>query len=80
MGVTGERQALSEDAAPLVARLKALTREPIALGFGISSPEQAAAAAAVSDGVVVGSALVRLLEERPDGDVAGLVRWLKSGI
>jgi tryptophan synthase alpha chain len=79
-GVTGERQALSEDARPLVDRLKALTREPVALGFGISTPEQVAAAAAVADGVVVGSALVRFLEERPGGDLAGHVRWLKSAI
>jgi tryptophan synthase alpha chain len=79
-GVTGEREALSEDARPLVARIRDLTREPVALGFGISTPEQAAAAAAAADGVVVGSALVRFLEEHPDGDVAGKVRWLKSAM
>jgi tryptophan synthase alpha chain len=80
MGVTGERDVISEDAAPLVGRLKALTREPIVLGFGLSKPEQVAAAAAVADGVVVGSALVRFLEEHPHGDVAGQVRWLKSAM
>jgi tryptophan synthase alpha chain len=79
-GVTGERQALSDDATPLVGRLKALTREPVALGFGISTPEQVKAAAGVADGVVVGSALVRFLEERPEGDLAAHVRWLKSAI
>jgi tryptophan synthase alpha chain len=79
-GVTGERQALSDDARPLVDRLKALTSEPVALGFGISTPEQVAAAASVADGVVVGSALVRFLEERPEGDLAAHVRWLKSAI
>jgi tryptophan synthase alpha chain len=79
-GVTGERQALSDDARPLVGRLKALTREPVALGFGISTPEQVKAAAGVADGVVVGSALVRFLEERPEGDLAAHVRWLKSAI
>jgi tryptophan synthase alpha chain len=79
-GVTGERDALSDDAQPLLARIKALTPEPVALGFGISSPEQVAAAAAVADAVVVGSALVRFLEEQPDGDVAGQVRWLRSAI
>ena len=79
-GITGERQALSEDAAPLVGRLKALTGEPVALGFGISTPEQVGAAAAVADGVVVGSALVRFLEEKPDGDLAKHVRWLKTGM
>jgi tryptophan synthase alpha chain len=79
-GVTGERQALSDDARPLVERLKALSHEPVALGFGISTPEQVKAAAEVADGVVVGSALVRFLEEHPDGDVAGQVRWLKSAM
>jgi tryptophan synthase alpha chain len=77
-GVTGERQALSDDASPLVARLHALTDVPVALGFGISTPEQVARAAAVADAVVVGSALVRFLEEHPEGDLAGQVRWLKS--
>jgi tryptophan synthase alpha chain len=79
-GVTGERDALSDDARPLLSRIKALTREPVALGFGISTPEQVAAAASVADAVVVGSALVRFLEEHPDGDVGGQVRWLRSAI
>ena len=79
-GVTGERDALSDDARPLLSRIKALTREPVALGFGISTPEQVAAAASVADAVVVGSALVRFLEEHPDGDVAGQVRWLTRAI
>src|SRR6266498_811660 len=56
-GVTGERQALSDDARPLVERLRARTAVPVALGFGISTPEQVAQAGEVADGVVVGSAL-----------------------
>jgi tryptophan synthase alpha chain len=79
-GVTGERDALSEDARPLVARLKALTDEPVAVGFGISKPEQVASVAAVADGVVVGSALVRFLEQQPEGDLGAQVRWLKSAM
>ena len=79
-GVTGERDALSDDARPLLSRIKALTREPVALGFGISTPEQVAAAASVADAVVVGSALVRFQEEHPHGDVAGQVTWLRSAI
>jgi tryptophan synthase alpha chain len=77
-GVTGERQSLSEDARPLVERLRALTRVPVALGFGLSTPEQVREAAAVADGVVVGSALVRFLEEHPEGDLGARVRWLTS--
>jgi len=77
-GVTGERQALSEDARPLVERLRVLTDVPVALGFGLSTPEQVREAAAVADGVVVGSALVRFLEEHPEGDLGARVRWLTS--
>src|SRR5262249_19242701 len=77
-GGTGERDAISSEAAPLVRRIKALTEEPVVLGFGLSTPAQVRAAAEVADGVVVGSALVRYLEEHPHGDVAGQVRWLKS--
>jgi len=79
-GVTGERDTLSGEAAGLVGRIKALTGTPVALGFGLSTPEQVRAAADVADGVVVGSAIVRFLEEDPGGDVAGMVRWLRSGM
>jgi len=79
-GVTGAREALSGDAEPLVTRLRAAARLPVAIGFGISTPEQCAAAARLADGVVVGSALVRFVEEDPDGDLEGRVRWLKGAI
>jgi tryptophan synthase alpha chain len=77
-GVTGERDVISGDAAPLVAGLKRHTALPVALGFGIAQPAQVKAAAGVADAVVVGSALVRFLEEKPEGDVAGQIQWLKS--
>jgi len=77
-GVTGERQSLSDDARPLVARLRALTQVPVALGFGISTPEQVKEAALAADAVVVGSALVRFLEEHPEGDLGARVKWLTS--
>jgi tryptophan synthase alpha chain len=79
-GVTGERRALSDEAAPLVARLRGLTDVPVALGFGLSTPEQVAEAGKVADGVVVGSALVRFLEEQPEGDLGAQVRWLTSAM
>jgi tryptophan synthase alpha chain len=77
-GITGERVALSDEAAPLVEALRASTSEPIVLGFGISTPEQVAEALRVADGVIVGSFLVHFLEEHPDGDMGERVRWLKS--
>ena len=77
-GVTGERQSLSDEAKPLLQRIRALTSVPVVLGFGLSTPEQVAAAAEVSDGVVVGSALVHFLEKDPVGDLGTHVRWLRS--
>lgn len=61
-GVTGEQASLSDSAAPLTRRMRELTDLPVAVGFGISTPEQVAEAAAVADGVVVGSAIVRQIE------------------
>ncbi len=66
-GTTGERAVLSDAFAAVVARAKAHTDVPVALGFGISSPEQASdAAAAGADGVIVGSRLVRAAAEAAD--------------
>jgi len=62
-GVTGERAQLSGAIAPLIERMRRATRLPLAVGFGISTPEQAAAVAALADGVVVGSAFVRMIEQ-----------------
>jgi len=58
-GVTGERSELSSRLAELVGRVKAATTLPVAVGFGVSTPEQAAVVARYADGVVVGSAIVR---------------------
>jgi tryptophan synthase alpha chain len=62
-GVTGERSALPPELVRDVKRLRKRLDQPLAVGFGISSPEQVAAVGEVADGVVVGSALVRLVEE-----------------
>ena len=57
-GVTGVKSADASDVAPAVARVKAASGLPVAVGFGIRTPEQAAAVAKIADGVVVGSAFV----------------------
>jgi tryptophan synthase alpha chain len=68
VGTTGERDALQERFAEVIARAKASTKVPVALGFGISTPEQARQAAdAGADGVIVGTRLVRAVSEEPDG-------------
>ena len=74
-GTTGERQGLSDDLPGILARTKANTDVPVALGFGIGTPEAAAAAAdAGADGVIVGSRLVRAAAEA--AEPAGAVREL----
>jgi tryptophan synthase alpha chain len=63
MGITGARDAVSGDAAALVARVRACTPLPVAVGLGVRDGTQAAEVAAFADGVIVGSALVRCLTE-----------------
>jgi tryptophan synthase alpha chain len=76
-GTTGERGELDTEA--VISRAKAHTDVPVALGFGIGTPEQAAAAAhAGADGVIVGSRLVRAAAEA-DGDPAAAVRDVAAG-
>jgi tryptophan synthase alpha chain len=78
-GTTGERRSLSDAFAPAVARAQASTHVPVAIGFGIATPEQAASAAdAGADGVIVGSRLVRAAAEADDPPAA--VRELLAGL
>ncbi len=78
-GTTGERRHLAADLAGMLGRVKAHSAVPVALGFGIGTPEAAAqAAAAGADGVIVGSRLVRAAAEAGD-DPAAAVRELMAG-
>lgn len=72
-GITGLQQAAQASIEEAVGRLKAGTKLPVAVGFGIRTPEQAAAIGRVADGVVVGSAIVELIEAH-GGQAAGPVR------
>jgi tryptophan synthase alpha chain len=67
-GITGTRSAASSDVAAAVARLRRFTDLPIAVGFGIRTPEQAAQVARVADAAVVGTALVERLARNLDAD------------
>jgi len=69
-GTTGARETLSEEAADLVRRARAVTDVPLYLGFGISTPEHARAAAEIADGVVVGSRAVEVAEKGPEALLA----------
>jgi len=84
-GVTGARESLQADLAVSLGRLRRLTNKPVAVGFGISTPAQAAEVARVADGVIVGSAIVERIERGGGGqraveDAAGFVRNLKGAM
>ncbi len=73
VGTTGERRALGEHVGEIVARAKAATDVPVAIGFGIATAEQARQAAdAGADGVIVGTRLVRAAEEAADDPAAAV--------
>ncbi|MBP7951018.1 MAG: tryptophan synthase subunit alpha [Verrucomicrobiales bacterium] len=86
-GVTGEQQSLAANLEEQAAAIKAASPVPVCVGFGISTPQQAAAVARAADGVVVGSAIVRIIERhgqsadlsaRLDAFVRPLVAAVKS--
>lgn len=78
MGVTGIRGSIETDIVSMVASVREVTDIPTAVGFGISTPEQAKAMAAVSDGAIVGSAVVRLIQEYGEQAEAYLEEYVRS--
>jgi tryptophan synthase alpha chain len=81
-GVTGQREQLAEDARKLVKRLRRVTKLPIALGFGISTPDQFAEVGEFADAIAVGSAIVETIERnrgREAGAVGEFVKHLLMG-
>jgi tryptophan synthase alpha chain len=83
MGITGERTALPRELESQIRALRLVTTKPICVGFGIGRPEQVAAVGRLADGVAVGSAIVRLIEERTGSptlvrDVGDFVAALKA--
>jgi tryptophan synthase alpha chain len=78
-GTTGARESLSPNLAGLISRTRSLTDVPLYAGFGISTPEHAHAAAALADGVVVGSRAVEVADEGP-GALRDYVSSLRNAI
>jgi tryptophan synthase alpha chain len=79
-GITGAAAAVADEVAPEVARIKHATDLPVCVGFGVRTPENAAAIARVADGVVVGTAIVnRIGAGSPAAEVLGFVRGLAEG-
>ncbi len=83
-GVTGERDSLSNMVAPLVTSMRAVTSLPLAVGFGVSTPEHVAEIGSQAEAVVVGSAIMRVIEQNRDNasleiQLESFVRELKHG-
>jgi len=74
LGVTGARAELPADLSALVRKITALTDKPVAVGFGLSTPEQVHDVCAIAHGAVVGSALVNVIADHADADLAPAVR------
>jgi len=75
-GVTGARETLPPELEDFVKRVKQKAKQPLCVGFGISTPEQARRVARVADGVIVGSRLIRLIEE--DATLSSLKAFILS--
>ncbi len=78
LGVTGTRSRITTDLDSIVSVIRKNTDLPCAIGFGISTPEQAAAMARVADGVIVGSAIIKLLEQYGTAAPAEIGKYVKS--
>lgn len=77
-GITGARKDLTDDAEKLVRRLRKFTQLPIAVGFGISAPEQFAAVGRFADAAVVGSAIVQTIESNPGTEAEAVAEFIKQ--
>jgi tryptophan synthase alpha chain len=64
-GVTGARQSLADNLGEFAARVRGLTEKPLAVGFGIATPQQAAVVGKLVDGVIVGSAIIQVIDTHP---------------
>ncbi len=83
-GVTGAQEKLSDSVLPTLERIRRHAELPVAVGFGISKPEQVRAVWELADGAVVGSAIVSRIERNRDSknlvpEVGGFCRWLMGG-
>lgn len=78
MGVTGVRSEIKTDLGAIMESVRRYAKVPAAIGFGISTPEQAAKMSKLADGVIVGSAIVRLIEKHGDHAADEIYKYVKS--
>jgi tryptophan synthase alpha chain len=77
-GVTGARQKMSTDASGLAKRVRRFTKLPIAVGFGISTPEQFRSVGKFAEGAVIGSAIVQLIEQNHGREAAAVAEFVRQ--
>lgn len=78
LGVTGVRSEIKTDLAAIIGEIRQKTNVPIAVGFGISTPEQAASIKKYADGIIVGSAIVKIIEQYGINAAAPLITYVQS--
>lgn len=78
LGVTGERKELGNQAREMILEARKATKIPCAIGFGITTAEQAKKMAEFSDGVIIGSAIVQLIEEHKENSIAPVMDFVKQ--
>jgi tryptophan synthase alpha chain len=79
-GVTGARNRLPADLEAFVNRVRKTTRQPLCVGFGISTPQQAKQIATIADGVIVGSRIIQLMEDGDMGKVGEFIKELREAL
>jgi tryptophan synthase alpha chain len=78
-GITGSRLALDPSTESHISHIRSMTKKPLAVGFGISVPEEASMVARFADGVIVGSAIVKRING-PEGELLAYLRSLREAI
>lgn len=80
LGVTGVRNHLDLDSCEMIQRVKSVKKVPCAIGFGISNPEQAKTMTKISDGIIVGSAIVKIIEEYGEQSIEPVIEYINEMI
>ncbi|MCL2721773.1 MAG: tryptophan synthase subunit alpha [Treponema sp.] len=78
MGVTGVRSEISTDLSSIISAIKSVTDVPVAIGFGIHTPQQAAQMSKIADGVIVGSAIVKIIAQYGTEAAEHIYRYVKE--
>jgi tryptophan synthase alpha chain len=78
LGVTGMRNTITTNIEEMVTAIKSVTNTPVAVGFGINTPAQVANYTGIADGVIVGSAIVNIIEEHPNTASIEIYNYVKS--